>query len=99
MVHQHALISSMTASAAPWTPQLDAAHSHVAPHLCIWRSAGRLDILHLLLEYSQSQAWLRCEGSTPLHMAACLSGIPARRNDGLEAAKLLVMSKASVFDK
>ena len=65
----------------------------------MWHFAGRLDILHLLLEYSQSQAWLRCEGSTPLHMAACLSGIPARRNDGLEAAKLLVMSKASVFDK
>ncbi len=61
--------------------------------------AGRLDILHLLLEHQQSLAWLRCEGSTPLHMASCLCGIPAKREQGLEAAKLLLMSKASVFDK
>ncbi len=58
-----------------------------------------MDILHLLLEHQQSQAWLRCEGSTPLHMASCLCGIPAKRQQGLEAAKLLLMSKASVFDK
>ena len=55
--------------------------------------------MHLLLEHQQSQAWLRCEGSTPLHMASCLCGIPAKRRQGLEAAKLLLMSKASVFDK
>ena len=61
--------------------------------------AGQLEVLHLLLEHSQSQAWLRCEGSTPLHMAACLCGIPAKRGMGLEAAKLLLMSKASVFDR
>ncbi len=64
-----------------------------------WVCAGHLDILHLLLEHQQSQAWLRCEGSTPLHMASCLCGLTAKRQQGLEAAKLLLMSKASVFDK
>ena len=64
-----------------------------------WGCAGNLEILHLLLEHQQSQAWLRCEGSTPLHMASCLCGLKAKRQQGLEAAKLLLMSKASVFDK
>lgn len=52
----------------------------------------------MLLEHKTSLAWMSCEKASPLHIAASLCALPARRQQGLEAAKLLLSANASVFD-
>ena len=61
--------------------------------------AGRLDLVRLLLDTNPGSAMARCEGSPPLHMAACLAALPARRDFAMRAAQLLVMRRAPVRER
>lgn len=61
--------------------------------------AGHLDLVRLLLERNPGSLTSRCEGSPPLHVAACLGALPARRDFALQAAQLLISHGAPVRER
>lgn len=62
-------------------------------------AAGHLDVVGALLEANPSSVTSRCEGSPPLHMAACLAALPSRAAFAVEATKLLLSHGASMRER
>ncbi|BDA44253.1 probable type-2 histone deacetylase 2 at C-terminar half [Coccomyxa sp. Obi] len=60
---------------------------------------GHLDVAAALLDHCPTLVNTRCEGALPLHMVACLSALPARKDFSIDAVHLLLKHEASPFDR
>jgi ankyrin repeat protein len=56
-------------------------------------------VVRALLEANPASVASRCEGSPPLHMAACLAALPRRADFAVEATKLLLSHGASIRER
>ena len=68
-------------------------------HLChAVQSAGHLEAARVLLEAGASvRAY--CEGSLPIHIAACIGALPQRRQTAAAAVRLLLSHGAEAIDR